>query len=334
MKHVFEGKTILVTGGCGSIGSEIIRQILKYDPDSIRVFDSSEEGQFNLSQTIQSEKVRYLIGDIRKVERVRLAMKDVDIVFHAAALKHVPLCEYNPFEAVTTNVIGTNNLVHAAIDEGVEKFIGISTDKAVDPVNTMGATKLLSEKIITNAPLGSSKIKFCCVRFGNVLNSSGSVIPIFKRQIETGNTITITDNNMTRFFMDLPEAVNLVLKAAEKVEGGEIFILKMKALKIKDIAEVMVEELAPKHGKNASEFSYKVIGIRPGEKLNESLLTKEETAYTAEEQDMYILRNSLLANHESKIKPQITPIAQITSATTELLGKEEIRKIFREKKLV
>src|SRR3989344_8581144 len=164
MKHVFEGKTILVTGGCGSIGSEIIRQILKYDPDSIRVFDSSEEGQFNLSQTIQSEKVRYLIGDIRKVERVRLAMKDVDIVFHAAALKHVPLCEYNPFEAVTTNVIVTNNLVHAAIDEGVEKFIGISTDKAVDPVNTMGATKLLSEKIITNAPLGSSKIKFCCVR--------------------------------------------------------------------------------------------------------------------------------------------------------------------------
>src|SRR3989344_5437501 len=334
MKQVFEGKTIIVTGGCGSIGSEIVKQLLQYNPESIRVFDSSEESHFKLSQAVHDKRVRHLIGDIRNINRVQLAMKGVDIVFHAAALKHVPLCEYNPFEAVTTNVIGTNNVVHAAIDNNVDKFIGISTDKAVDPVNTMGATKLLSEKIITNAPLGKSKIKFCCVRFGNVLNSSGSVIPIFKRQIETGNTITITDTNMTRFFMDLPEAVNLVLKAAERVEGGEIFILKMKALKITDLAEVMVEELAEKHSKNPSEFDYKIIGIRPGEKLHESLFTKEEAAHTTEEEDMYILRNSLLANYGGIKNKTSNDVKPLTSSSAELLSKEEIRRIFREKEIL
>jgi len=333
MKHVFEGKTILVTGGCGSIGSEIVKQLLQYNPESIRVFDSSEESHFKLSQAVHDKRVRHLIGDIRNIDRVQLAMKGVDIVFHAAALKHVPLCEYNPFEAVTTNVIGTNNVVHAAIDNNVDKFIGISTDKAVDPVNTMGATKLLSEKIITNAPLGKSKIKFCCVRFGNVLNSSGSVIPIFKSQIEKGTTITITHESMTRFFMDLPDAVSLVLKAAERVEGGEIFILKMKALKIVDLAQVMVEELAHKHGKNPTDFTYKTIGIRPGEKLSESLLTKEEIYHTTEEEDMYVLRNSLLANYGS-VAQKSKPIAPITSESVELLPKEEIRRIFREKKIV
>src|SRR3989344_4252764 len=230
MKDVFEGKDILVTGGCGSIGSEIVKQLLKYNPKKIRVMDNNESNLFYLGQELNTDKVRLLIGDVRDRNRVYRAMKGVDIVFHAAALKHVPLCEYNPFEAVSTNVVGTENMISAAIDNGVEKFIGISTDKAVNPINTMGATKLLSEKIIIDTSLSEMRTKFCCVRFGNVLDSVGSVIPIFKKQIKNKGPLTITDKNMTRFFMTMPDAINLVLKASEITEGGEIFILKMDVI--------------------------------------------------------------------------------------------------------
>ena len=175
---MIEGKDILVTGGCGSIGSEIVRQIIQLNPKRVRIFDHDEKGHFNISQEIQDPKIRHLIGDIRDKDRLLRAMDDVDVVFHAAALKHVPFCEYNPYEAVYSNVIGTKNLVDAAIEKGVEKVVGISTDKAVNPINTMGATKMLSERLIINAPVGTSKVSLAAVRFGNVLGSSGSVIPI------------------------------------------------------------------------------------------------------------------------------------------------------------
>ena len=205
------GKDILVTGGCGSIGSEIVRQVLQYEPKRIRVFDNHESGHYYLNQRLPSPLIRNLIGDVRDAERILRAADGADIIFHAAALKHVPFCEYNPFEAVYTNVIGTKHTVEAAIKRHVPRFVGISTDKAVSPVNTMGATKLLSEKIIVNAPVGESQSAFACVRFGNVLNSVGSVIPIFRHQISKGGPVTITSRDMTRFFMTIPDAVNFDL---------------------------------------------------------------------------------------------------------------------------
>lgn len=337
MKDMFEGKDILVTGGCGSIGREIVKQLLKFNPTRVRVFDNNEDGHFRLNQEVKSSTTRNLIGDIRDRERVRRAMRGVDIVFHAAALKHVPFCEYNPFEAVNTNVIGTKNLVDAAISENIERFIGISTDKAVNPINTMGATKLLSEKIITNAPVGVSKTIFCCVRFGNVLNSNGSVIPIFKKQIKEGGPVTITSDKMTRFFMDMPEAVNLVLKAAEQAQRGATFILKMKTIKITDLAEVMVEEMAPKYGYKAKDIKFETIGIRPGEKISEALMTKEELDFVTELDDMFILYNSILSGYGKgknlKRKSDLDHHDYDTGFQP-LLGKKEIKKILHDKKII
>ena len=329
MTNVFEGKTILVTGGCGSVGTEIVTQLLNYKPKVIRVLDHDEAGHFKLNQKIKSGRIRNLIGDIRDRERLIRAMEDVDIIFHAAALKHVPFCEYNPFEAVNTNVVGTKNLIDAAIEKNVEKMISISTDKAVNPVNTMGATKLLAEKIVTNAPMGKRKSKFCCVRFGNVLDSVGSVIPIFRKQIEEGGPITITSKEMTRFFMSLPDAVHLILKAAESVHGGEIFILKMDALRIVDLAEVMVEELAQKYGYDPKKIKYEYIGVRPGEKIHEALMSREEAGYMVETADMIILRNSLLAVHSyGKMKVNNKTMHEdYESNKVKLLNKKEVKEV-------
>ena len=208
MKDFYEGKVILITGGVGSIGSEIVRKILEYEPRAVRVLDNNETGLFDLEQELQSEKIRIFVGDVRDKERLKRAIEDVDLVFHAAALKHVPLCEYNPFEAVKTNVIGTQNLIDVAIDEEVEKIITISTDKAVNPINVMGATKLLAERLTISANFykGDRETAFSCVRFGNVLYSRGSVLPLFEEQIKKG-FITLTDSNMTRFIMNTSQAV-------------------------------------------------------------------------------------------------------------------------------
>src|SRR3989344_2900792 len=298
LTNIFKNKIILVTGGCGSIGSQIVKQLLSYKPKTVRIFERSETAHWRLNQEIKSDKIRNLVGDVCDAERVHHAMGGVDIVFHAAAMKHVPLCEYNPFEAVRTNVIGTQNLVDAARRHGVERFISISTDKAVNPTSTMGATKLLGEKIVTNAAISSGKkTKFCCVRFGNVLASSGSVIPVFEKQIKDGNVVTVTSNEMTRFFMGIDDAVRLVLKASEMAELGEIFILKMNALKIIELAEVLVEELAPRYDKNPEDIEYKIIGLRPGEKLHEPLITEEEAKYMTETDDIFILHNPSLIKY-------------------------------------
>ncbi len=292
MREIFEGKDILVTGGCGSIGSEIVQQLLPFDPQRIRVLDHNESGHFYLNQKVKSDRIRNLIGNVRDRDRMMRATEGVDFVFHAAALKHVPFCEYNPFEAVYTNVIGTKHVVEAAIENGVEKMVGISTDKAVSPINTMGATKLLGERIIINAPIGTSSTQFACVRFGNVLNSVGSVIPLFRDQISKGGPVTLTSEDMTRFFMTIPQAVSLILEATEVMSGREIFVLKMNGLKILDLAEVMIEELAASHGFQAQDIKVKVIGLRPGEKLYEALFTEEERPFIEEKDHMFILRNS------------------------------------------
>jgi UDP-N-acetylglucosamine 4,6-dehydratase len=290
--NIFEGKVILVTGGCGSIGSEIVRQLLRCNPARVRVLDNDESGHWRLSQELDTPILRNLVGDVRDRDRVARAMEGADIVYHAAALKHVPLCEYNPFEAVSTNVIGTQNVIDAAISHGVKKFIGVSTDKAVNPINTMGATKLLSERLIINAPIGLSGIEVACVRFGNVLGSVGSVIPMFRQQISKGGPITITTPDMTRFFMTIPQAVALMLSAADRMVGHEVFVLKMDVARILDIAEVMIQEVAPQYGLRPQDIQIEYIGKRAGEKIHEYLFTEDEAPNITVMDDMFVIRSS------------------------------------------
>lgn len=288
-ENYYKGKNILVTGGVGSIGSQLVRKLLTLDPARIRVLDNNETGLFELKQ--EYPKVRILLGDVRDKDRVLMAMDGIDIVFHASALKHVPLCEDNPFEAVKTNVLGTQNVLEAALKNQVEKVINISTDKAVNPTNVMGATKLLAERLTISANYykGNKRTIFSSVRFGNVLNSRGSVIPLFKNQILKEKCITITDMEMNRFFMDIPSAVKLILTAGQISQGSEIFILKMPVLRIIDLAEVMIEHYAPKFGFKPEEVKIKIIGKRNGEKLCEELVTDDEAERAYERDDMFII---------------------------------------------
>ncbi|MBI2658423.1 polysaccharide biosynthesis protein [Candidatus Woesearchaeota archaeon] len=330
MKGVFEGKDILVTGGCGSIGSEIVKQLLKYNPEKIRVFDNNESNLFHLGQELATDRIRLLIGDIRDRNRVQRAVKGAHIIFHAAALKHVSLCEYNPFEAVSTNIVGTENLISASIDNNVEKFIGISTDKAVNPINTMGATKLLSEKVIIDTAISNADTKFCCVRFGNVLDSVGSVIPIFRKQIENGGPLTITDKEMSRYFMTKSDAISLVLKAAEVTRSGEIFVLKMSALKVIDLAHAMIEELAPKHGHEPKDIKLRFIGARFGEKMHESLMTQEESVYSEDMGNMYVIRHPSVSDMAKKRKADMDS----NSKNASYLNISQIKDILRKARIV
>lgn len=335
--NFFKDKDILVTGGCGSIGSEIIRHLLKYDVKRIRIFDHDEAMQFRLQQELKDYTApRYLIGDVRDKERLKRAVEGVDIIFHAAALKHVPLCEYNPFEAVNTNVLGTQNLVDAAREEPVDRVMVISTDKAINPINTMGATKLLSEKLVINAGMGLVKTIFSCVRFGNVLGSSGSVVPVFTEQIRKGGPVTVTSKEMVRFFMTMPDAVDLILRATQEMKGREVFILKMKPLRIMDLAEVMIEELAPKYGHKPSKIKIKISGIRPGEKLSELLMTEEEAQNAKDQNDMFILRPTLVAPHVVERGPIFKKVApeKYDARKAKSLSKAEIKKLLREEKLI
>jgi UDP-N-acetylglucosamine 4,6-dehydratase len=329
MVNIFQGKNILVTGGSGSIGSEIVKKVLEYEPKVVRVLSNDENCLFNLEQELQGySNLRFLVGDVRDKERLQRAVENIDFVFHAAALKHVPLCEYNPFEAVKTNVLGTQNVIETAMEEEVEKLITISTDKAVNPVNVMGATKLLAERltISSNYYRGFKKTAFSCVRFGNVLDSRGSVMPSFREQIRKGGPVTLTDPDMTRFVMSIPRAVTLVFKAAEMAQGGEIFIFKMRALRIGDLAEAMIEELATQYGYNPESIKVKTTGKRAGEKIYEELLTADEAINVSETEDMFVITPAV-KNQESK---RISVKEYRTDQDDILLTKEEIKKILRE----
>lgn len=291
MTDFYKDKVVLVTGGTGSIGSEIVKKLLKLQPKIVRVLDNNETALFELEQDLNSEKIRTFIGDIRDKERLKRAFEHVDIVFHAGALKHVSLCEFNPFDAVKTNVIGTQNVLNAALDMNVKKVILISTDKAVNPINVMGATKLLAERLTISANhyVGDRDTVFSCVRFGNVLDSRGSVVPIFKKQIEKGGPLTITDPEMTRFVMSIPEAVQLILQAGEIAEGNEIFILKMPALNVTDLADVMIKLLAPQYGFSPDQINIEYIGKRLGEKMYEELMTADELNYVVDKGELFVL---------------------------------------------
>lgn len=292
-KKEFQNKNILVTGGTGSIGSEIARQLLKYKPNKIRILARHEDKHYKLIQELHDygDKLRFIVGDIRDKERLRLAMQGIDIVFHAAALKQVPICEDNPFEAVKTNILGTQNIIDIALEKNISKVISISTDKAVEPTNVMGASKLMAEKLMLASYYyqGKNKTKLCCVRFGNVLGSNGSILPLFKQQIKEKEEITITDPKMTRFIMSIPQAVGLTLDASVLMRGQEIFVLKMPALFLGDLANAAIELYSPLYKKNPERIKTKIIGLRKGEKMHEKLLTDFEKDAAQETENMYIL---------------------------------------------
>jgi FlaA1/EpsC-like NDP-sugar epimerase len=335
IENIFKNKKILVTGGTGCIGSEIVRSLLKHKPNVIRTFSNDEDNTFRLKQELSDESsLRFLIGDIRDKERLMLAMEEIDIVYHAAALKHVPLCEYNPFEAIKTNVLGTQNVIETALSNGVEKVINISTDKAVNPINTMGATKLLAEKLIVDANFykGLRKTIFSCVRFGNVLFSRGSVVPLFEEQIKQKKEITITDPNMTRFMMSLSDTIDLVFKATVMAKGGEIFILKMPVVKLEDLADAIIEKNTTKYDYKREEIKKKIIGPRPGEKTYEELMTETEAKKALETEDMFIIPPQVdLPNIEFNASDypnaKYTKSAQCTSKGAKPLPKKDIEKL-------
>ena len=284
---MFENKTILITGGTGSLGQALTKRLLKMGAQTIRIFSRNESKQIEMEDDIKDDRLRFFLGDVRDLQRLRRATEGVDFVFHTAALKHVPKIEYNPFEAIKTNVVGSQNVIDASLDANVDKVICVGTDKAVSPLNTYGATKLLAEKLFVSANnyFTREKTKFFAVRYGNVLGSSGSVIPLFIKQIKSRQKITITNSNMTRFSLTMSEALDFILHATQIGKGSEIFIPKLKSYSITDVKSVLAETLG-----NTGEEE---IGIRPGEKLHEVLINTDEMKYAWKIDGMYMIINPL-----------------------------------------
>jgi len=319
----FSNKTILLTGGTGSFGKKFTEIVLKeHDPKVIRIFSRGELMQQKMREQFNDKRLRFFIGDVRDRNRLYRAMNNVDIVVHAAALKQVPTCEYNPIEAVKTNIDGSINVIDAAIDNGVEKVMALSTDKAVHPINLYGATKLVAEKLFiqANSYTGERKTIISCVRYGNVVGSRGSVIPVFKEQKKKA-VVTITDERMTRFWITQEQSVRFVIGCVEKMKGGEVFIPKIPSMKVTDLIDV----IAP----NAKR---EVIGIRPGEKINEVLLIEEEARHSKEFNSYFVVepehpfwsRNNL---KEGKSLPEGFRYASGDNGWW--LTKEELKKILK-----
>jgi FlaA1/EpsC-like NDP-sugar epimerase len=325
---MFTNKNILIIGGTGTIGQAMVKKILKLNPKVIRIFSRDEYKQFLMKDELREYKnIRFLLGDVRDIERLDRAINDIDIVFHLAALKHVPACEYDPFEAVKTNVIGTENVIQCAIKNRVERVIYTSSDKAVSPTNTMGATKLLAERLISSADYskGGRKPIFAAVRFGNVIGSRGSVIPLWRKQIIENGEITITNPNMTRFMMTIDQAVSLTLKACEIAAGGEIFVLKMPVIRLGDLADVVVENISEEFKIHKNQIDIKEIGLRTGEKMYEELMTEDESVYAVDYGDMFAIQP--FTRHDNMEKRQSE---SYSSENEVVLCKDKIRKLIRE----
>jgi len=284
---MFDGKTVLITGGTGSLGHALTKKLLDSNVDTIRIFSRNESKQIDMESNIDDKRLRFFVGDVRDSDRLFSALEDVDIVFHAAALKHVPKIEYNPFESIKTNVIGSQNIIDNSLRQDVEKVICVGTDKAVSPLNTYGATKLLMEKLFVSANNyvnpEKHRTKFVAVRYGNVLGSSGSVIPKFIDLIKKGKSLSVTDPKMTRFTITMNEALEFILNASITGKGSEIFIPKLKSYEM----PILIQSLNELCGKAEQEIS----GIRPGEKLHETLINHDEIRYSWEINNMYMLAN-------------------------------------------
>lgn len=326
---LFKDKTLLITGGTGSFGNAVLNRFLSTDIGEIRIFSRDEKKQDDMRHEFQAkmpevaEKIKFYIGDVRSLESVRGAMKGVDYIFHAAALKQVPSCEFFPMEAVRTNVIGTENVLTAAIEEGVESVICLSTDKAAYPINAMGITKAIEEKVAVAKSRMSGKTKICCTRYGNVMCSRGSVIPLWIDQIKQGNPITLTEPSMTRFIMSLEEAVDLVLFAFEHGENGDLLIQKAPACTIQTQAEAVCELFGGK------KEDIKVIGIRHGEKMYETLLTNEECAKAVDLGNFYrVPADNRGLNYDKYFKDgdaERNTLTEFDSNNTKLLTVEETK---------
>jgi len=316
-------KSILVTGGTGSFGKSFVDLMLKsYNPARLIVYSRDELKQHEMRMSgFNHPNLRYFIGDVRDLPRLRRAFNGVDIVVHAAALKQVPACEYNPMEAIKTNILGSSNVVDAALDAGVKKVLALSTDKAVNPVNLYGATKLAAEKLMiqSNAYAGGMKTRFSCVRYGNVVGSRGSVVPLFIKQRGTGE-VTLTDERMTRFWISLDQGVRFVIRCIEQMQGGEVFVPKIPSMRMVDLAKAI-----------APDAEIRIIGIRPGEKLHEVLISEDEARTTVELEDMYVVQPAaaLWFGHQWSEKGQSLPDGYhyASDNNTEWLSMQEIHEI-------
>ena len=327
---VFKDKTLMITGGTGSFGNAVLNGFLETDIKEIRIFSRDEKKQDDMRHEFQakmpeaSNKIKFFIGDVRDLASVKNAMHGVDYIFHAAALKQVPSCEFFPIEAVKTNVLGTENVLTAAIEEGVKSVICLSTDKAAYPVNAMGTSKAMMEKVIVakSRTVDPEKTKICCTRYGNVMCSRGSVIPLWIEQIKAGNPITITEPSMTRFIMSLEEAVDLVLFAFENGTSGDILVQKAPACTIEVLAKAVTELFAPGH-------EIKVIGIRHGEKMYETLLTNEECANAIDMGEFYrVPCDKRDLNYDKYFKEgdvERNILTEFNSSNTELLDVEQVK---------
>ncbi|NLO17331.1 MAG: UDP-N-acetylglucosamine 4,6-dehydratase (inverting) [Arcobacter butzleri] len=285
---MFNGKNIFITGGTGSFGKKFTKVLLeKYKPNKLIIYSRDELKQYEMAKEYNDKCMRYFIGDVRDKDRLKRAMRDVDLVVHAAALKHVPIAEYNPMECIKTNIMGAQNVIDAAIENKVTKVIALSTDKAANPINLYGATKLASDKLFVaaNNLVGKENIKFSVVRYGNVIGSRGSVIPYFKQLIAKGaKELPITDEKMTRFFITLDDGVEFVLKNFERMRGGEIFVPKIPSMKIVDMARAI------------SELPHTIVGIRPGEKLHEIMCPADDSHLTLEFDDHYVIKPTIITS--------------------------------------
>ena len=338
MTEFFHGKKVLLVGGTGSIGTAIMKRLLTYDVSTVRIFSRDEHKQFDMSNQYRDERLRFLLGDVRDYERVLRAAEGIDIIFNLAALKHVPACEYDPYEAVKTNVIGTQNVIQAAIAQDVEHVILTSSDKAVSPTNAMGATKLLAERLISSAHFGygGRKTAFCAVRFGNVMGTRGSVIPLFKRQILQNGSVGLTDPSMTRFMMTRDEAAVLTLQAAQMARNGEVFVLKMPVLRLSDLAETVIDMTCEKYRLDKNNIATNGIGLRPGEKMHEELMTLEESEFAFDLDKMYMISHQYFYEGYIEEEPGIrkAPKKEYSSNDSAPLTKIEIRKIIQSDRLI
>jgi UDP-N-acetylglucosamine 4,6-dehydratase len=321
----WENQVVLVTGGTGSFGKKFIEIMLKeYHPKKIIVFSRDELKQYEMRESSFSDpSLRYFIGDVRDLRRLRRAFHGVDIAVHAAALKQVPACEYNPNEAIMTNIMGGGNVIEAALDMNVSKVMAISTDKAVNPVNLYGATKLAAEKLFvqSNVYAGGTGTRFACVRYGNVVGSRGSVVPVFIRQREQG-VLTITDKRMTRFWLSLEQGVRFTIRCIEQMEGGEVFVPKIPSMRVIDLARAI-----------APDAEMEVIGIRPGEKIHEILVSEGDARHSVELEDMYVIEPTgvLWFGHEWKKRGTELPDGFVYASNTNdhWLSMEELEDLLR-----
>jgi len=329
---LFDGKKVLISGGTGSLGRALTKKLLDTNVEAIRILSREEWKQIQMQSEFTDKRLRFLVGDVRDKDRLLHALEDIDIVFHTAALKHVPIAEYNPFEAVKTNINGSQNIIEACLDKNVSLALAVGTDKAVSPLNTYGATKLLMERLFISANnyKGKHKINFLCVRYGNVLGSRGSLVPKMVHQILSGKKVTITDPQMTRFNITMDHALEMIFRALKNGVGGEVFVPKLKAYSVGDVKEAIMELMDAKN-------EVEMIPVRQGEKYHESLISKHELKNTFETKEDYVIYEKAMSKAEFSLPYEMrkTKLSdEYSSDSVERLTVDELKKILISEKLV